>query len=679
VGQVITFIILGFSSAALYIGISLGLVSVYFASGVLNFAQAAIAMWGAYVYGTLRNSGTLIFPVGSIQIAASVGTAEALVISVATAVILGEICHLAIFRPLRRASSMAQIVASIAVLVTLLGLATVRFGTGSVQVPQMLPSTVVSVGGVQLTVSDLILLGLALACCCGIAAYFRWTTPGVATRASATNEDEIGLMGYNPHLLDTGAWAIASSVSTVLLILASPATSVNVSAAYYVVPALAVLLVARMKSLSMIAIASIALGSAQSLLTLGTSYPWWPTWAASRIQDALPFLVAIVVLYALGDRLNTRNEPISGGLPRVRLPRRPAVTVAVIVVISVVALLTTSGPTRFGVITSLAMSVIILSYTVVTGYLGQISLAQIAFAGAGGFMLSKLATSWGIGFPLNLILAGLFAAVIGVVIGVAALRFQGTKLAIVTLAAAVAIQAFVFENASFTSVSGNPVPAPRLFGLNLAVESGKDVARISFGLLALVILALSVIVLLRWANGRTGRAWLAVRSNERAAASAGIRVATTKIVAFGLSAFLAGVAGCLIGFSQGQLSAASFEVDTGILIFATAFLGGITSVGGAVVGGAIAPLGVVYVLLNNRINFGNYYELIAGLGLIVTVLFNPEGIAGKIGSQLAGLSLPRGRRKRQVTADSGHGRGGSLSPAEDPDIAVVSDSKGGLR
>jgi branched-chain amino acid transport system permease protein len=574
---------------------------------------------------------------------------------------------------------MAQIVASIAVLVTLLGLATVRFGTNSLQVPQMLPSTVVNVGSTHLTVSDLILLGLALACCCGVAAYFRWTNFGVATRASATNEDEIGLMGYNPHLLDSGAWAIASIISTVLLILASPATSVNTSVAYLVVPALAVLLVARMKSLRMIAIASVVLGVAQSLLTLGTSYTWWPTWADSGIQDALPFLVAIIVLYTFGDRLNTRNESLGGGLPRVRLPKRPAVTVAAIVVVSAVALLATSGPIRFGVITSLAMAVIILSYTVVTGYLGQVSLAQIAFAGAGGFMLSKLATNWGIGFPLNLILAGLFATVIGVIIGVAALRFQGTKLAIVTLAAAVAIQAFVFENASFTPTSGNPVPAPRIFGLNLAVESGQDVARISFGLLALVILALSVMVLLRWANGRTGRAWLAVRSNERAAASAGIRVSATKIIAFGISAFLAGVAGCLIGFSQGQLSAASFEVDTGILIFATAFLGGITSVGGAMVGGAIAPLGVVYVFLNDRISFGNYYELIAGLGLIVTVLFNPDGIAGKIGSQFAGLSLPSGWTARQATTESDQGPSVSLSPAKDTDITIVSDSKGGLR
>lgn len=635
--QFFTFLVLGFSGGAIYVGITLGLVSVYFASGVLNFAQAAIAMWGAYVYGTLRNTGKLVFPVGTVSLGSQVGTIEAAVIAVATSLVLGAIVHLLVFRPLRRASAMAQIVASVAVLVTLLGLVTVRFGTNGVQIPQMLPSGVIQVGGARLGEANLILLGLALAFCLAIGAYFKWTTAGVATRAAAANEDALGLMGYSPHLLDASAWAIASVVSTLLLILASPATALNPSAGYYVVPALAVLLVARMKSLTTIAVASLGLGSAQSLLTLGSSQSWWPNWARSGLQQGLPFIVAIVVLFAIGDRLGVRHVPLGGGLPKVRLPKRPALSVGAVGVVSLVLLLVTNGPTRFGVITSLLMTVLILSYTVITGYLGQVSFAQIAFAGAAGFLLSKLTASWSIEFPLSLLIAAVFATAIGVIIGVAALRFTGAQLAIVTLAAAVAVQGFVFDNAYFTSLSGNPIKRPTIFGYNLSVEAGRNVARLQFGFLVLVILMLVVAGILRWARGRTGRAWLAVRSNERAAASVGISVTTTKITGFALSAFLAGVAGCLVGYSQGQLSTGSFQVDTGILIFATAFLGGITSIGGAMIAGAIAPLGVVYVLLNNHINFGEYYSLIAGIGLIVTVMSNPDGIAGKLAEQAQGL------------------------------------------
>jgi branched-chain amino acid transport system permease protein len=644
--EVITFIVLGFSSGAIYCGISLGLVSVYFASGVLNFGQAAIAMWGAYVFATLRTTGDLVFPIGTIHLASSVGTVEAAIIAVATSVILGAIVHLVIFRPLRRYSALAQIAASVGVLVTLTGLVTVRFSTNGIQVPQMLPAGVISVGGARLSEPDLILLGLAVAFCLALGAYFRWTTAGVATRAAAVNEDALGLMGYSPHLLDASAWTIASVASTLLLILASPETSLTPSAAYYVVPGLAILLVARMKSVAIIGVASMVLGCAQSLLTLGSSYPWWPAWGQSGLQDGLPFIVAIVVLFAMGDRLGTRHVSPEGGLPDVRLPKRPAVTLVGIAAVAVVALLVTSGPTRFGVITSLVITVLILSYTVLTGYLGQISFAQMAFAGSAGFLLSKLTTSWGIGFPLGLLVAALFAAIIGVVIGIAALRFRGAQLAIVTLAAAVAVQGFVFDNGYFISASGNPVNPPSLFGYSLSAQSGHQIARLRFGFLVLVILILAVGGLLRWARGHTGRAWLAVRSNERAAASAGINVTTTKITGFALSAFLAGVAGCLIGYSQGQLSTGSFEVDTGILLFATAFLGGITSISGAVVAGAIAPLGLVYVLLNNHINFGEYYPLIAGIGLIITVLLNPEGIVGAFTSQMQAVGRLLSRKIR---------------------------------
>jgi branched-chain amino acid transport system permease protein len=649
--QFITFVVLGFASGAIYLGISVGLVTVYLSSGILNFAQAAIAMWGCYVFAVLRTSGKLVFPVGTVSLGSSVGSAAALIIALVTTVILGEIIHLLIFRPLRRASVMAQIVASVAVLITLVGLATVRFGTNTMQVPSMLPSHTYNVGGAHIGLGYIVIAVIAILVACAVGAYFRWTTPGIATRAASSNQDALGLMGYSPTVLDSSAWVIASLASTLMVILGAPTISINTAVAYLVVPALAILLVARMRSLVVIAIASLVLGSVQSLITLYSGKSWWPGWGRSGLQDALPFLVAIIVLFILGDRIGTRDVTSGAGLPKVHLPRRPILTIIVVGAVALIGLLVTTGPTRFGVMTSIITMVLILSYTIITGYLGQVSLAQIAFAGASGFLLSKATVNWGIGFPWALLISALFATAIGILIGVAALRFRGVQLAIVTLAAAVAVQAFVFDNAYFTSVQGNLVGNPQLFGINLAIEGKHNVARLQFGFMVFVILLLCVAGLLRWARGRTGRAWLAVRSNERAAASSGINLATTKISGFALSAFLAGVSGALVGYSQGQLSTGSFEVDAGILLFATAFLGGITSIGGAAVAGAIAPLGFVYVLLNNHINFGKWYSLIAGIGLILTVINNPDGIAGKTAEQFQDLRArfgPKTGKKAEV-------------------------------
>ena len=198
--------------------------------------------------------------------------------------------------------------------------------------------------------------------------------------------------------------------------------------------------------------------------------------------------MAIVVLFVLGDRIGGRetvSRGIAQGQPAEAAARSPSPWWSVS---AIIGLVTTSGPTRFGVITSMVMTVLVLSSTVITGYLGQVSLAQIAFAGASGFFLSKLTSNWGIEFPLSVLLSALFATAIGIVIGVAALRFRGAQLAIVTLAAALAVQAFVFDNAYFTSLTGNPISPPKLFGANLAVEGGRNMARMPFAIMVLVVM-----------------------------------------------------------------------------------------------------------------------------------------------------------------------------------------------
>ncbi|MFT3854385.1 MAG: branched-chain amino acid ABC transporter ATP-binding protein/permease [Ilumatobacteraceae bacterium] len=122
---------------------------------------------------------------------------------------------------------------------------------------------------------------------------------------------------------------------------------------------------------------------------------------------------------------------------------------------------------------------------------------------------------------------------------------------------------------------------------------------------------------------------LAVRSNERAASSIGIGVAGVKLSAFALASFLAGLGGTLIGYSRGQLSPESFGVFVGLAFLATAYLGGITSASGALVAGAIGTLGIVFVIFDRNLNLGKYYALFSGLSLILTVVLNPVGIAGK--------------------------------------------------
>ena len=123
-----------------------------------------------------------------------------------------------------------------------------------------------------------------------------------------------------------------------------------------------------------------------------------------------------------------------------------------------------------------------------TGYLGQLSLAQMAFAGVAGFTLSKLQHSLGVPFPLDVLLAAAAAAVVGILLGVPALRVRGAALAIATLTGGIAVEALIFADPRLTGgFAGTPVRAPSIAGLSLAPGSGgHDYPHLAFGISALV-------------------------------------------------------------------------------------------------------------------------------------------------------------------------------------------------
>ncbi|MCR1786334.1 ABC transporter permease [Nocardioides carbamazepini] len=630
------FVILGLGLGAVYVALGNGLVLVYRATGIINFAQGAMAMWGAYVFAQLRLDGSLVLPVGRIQLGAGpTSVAVSLVVALLTAVALGLLAHYLVFRPVRHAPALAQVVVSVALMLSLQALVVIRFGPNNISVESIIEPGSIDLFGVTVSSRELKMVGVMLVLSVLVWAYFRFTRAGVATRAAAENERGATLRGFSPDRLAALALVMANVVGTVGVILASSLTGLNPSNyTLLVVPALAVLLVARMESIGTVFVASLALGAFQSVINLLVLKPWWPTWAQSGIEQVVPFLVVVVILFAFGSRLPSRGSLQTIPLPDVHIPRLRPVAGTVVLAVTVVLLVVTRDAYRFGLTYSIILTLVALSYVVITGYLGQISLAQTAFAGAAGFTLSKVTTDWDMPFLLAVLLCSVVAALLGMIVALPAFRIRGAQLAIVTIAASLAIERFVFNNYSLTPPSGNPIADPHLFGMNLAVREGATLSRLSFSLMVLVVVTLVIVAFVRLASGDTGRAFLAVRANERAAASVGIDVRQTKLIGFGVSAFIAGLAGCLIGYSAGQLSAESFSVFVGLQILAVTYLGGITSWGGAAVAGVIGPLGIIYVLFHDLFEMGDYYALVSGLALILTAILNPVGIAGATRSQI---------------------------------------------
>ncbi|HEX7134514.1 MAG TPA: ABC transporter permease, partial [Iamia sp.] len=648
------FFIVGLGMGAAYAALAMGLVVIHKGTGTINFAQGAMAVYGAYVYDEIRKTGRLVLPVGELDVGD--GFVTALILGLATAALLGLAVHLLVFRRLRAAPPLAKVVASVGLMIALQALVVLRFDGDARAVAPILPNEVVRWGSLSFSRDRLYLTAIVVLLGVALWAYFRFTRIGLATRAASENERAASLSGFSPELLAGGAWVLSSTFTGLVAILAAPSTSLNpTNYTLFVIPALAVALLARLDSLAVACLGGLLLGAGQSEISLLVSRPWWPEWATVGVADALPFVLIVIALFAFGGSLPDRGAVQAIALPPVFRSRNRPWVVAGGTVAGLAALVVTSGSYRFGLISSMIFALIALSWVVLTGLVGQISLAQAGIAGAAGFVLSKVTTDAGIPFPLSLLVASACATVLGVAVGVPALRIRGAQLAVVTLAGAVALERFVFRNPYFSPPEGNPISSPSLFGIDLSVRRGDDLIRLPFGVMVLVVLVLAALAVGNLTRSDTGRMFLAVRSNERAAAAAGIDVAATKLTAFAIASFLAGVGGCLIGYSRGQLSADSFTIFVGVSLLAWAYLGGITSVSGALIAGVAAPLGISYVVLDRNVHLGRYYVLISGIALIATAVQNPNGIVGR--SRASREAMAARRRERAAARGTATGIG----------------------
>jgi ABC-type branched-subunit amino acid transport system permease subunit len=251
------------------------------------------------------------------------------------------------------------------------------------------------------------------------------------------------------------------------------------------------------------------------------------------------------------------------------------------------------------------------------------------------------------------------------------------NLAVITLAAAAAIDALVFNPAWFSGgLGGRSVPPPTIFGLNLGVAAGNSYPRVIFGVFLLVIVTLIGLSVARMRGSATGRMLIAVRSNERAAAAAGIRVAPAKLFAFALSAFIAGLGGGLLGYLQGTVSAPTFATFTSLTLLAIAYVAGIGRVAGAVIAGLLMSANGLFVnFLNEHLNIGQYQTIVAGVALALTAIKNPDGVASELASATRGPGRWLGAvRDRVVPVRSGD-QPPAVAGAPDPAPAPPTEAR----
>ncbi|MXP23345.1 ATP-binding cassette domain-containing protein [Gordonia sp. HNM0687] len=644
--QDIQFLMLGLGNGAVYAALALALVMTYRSSGVVNFATGAIALYVAYTYAYLRD-GELLIPIPgfptTLDLGGALGLFPAMAISLLIAAGLGALLYFAVFRLLRTAPATAKAVASIALMLAIQALLAARIGTTPVTVDPILPTGIFEIGDIRVPADRLWFAGLIVVITVLLILAFRLTRFGLATRAAAESETGALVTGLSPERIAYANWALSTMVAGLSGILIAPIVPlIPVSYTLFIVPALAAALVGNFSAIGPAVAAGLGIGVLQSEMThLQSTVDWIPQ---SGVAELIPLAIMLLFLVFRGKPLPTRGAIIQNTLGVARRPRNVGVVATVWTVIALGFLVFTEGSYRGAIIMTFTLAIIALSQVVVTGFAGQISLAQLTLGGVAAFMLSRFTMDMGIAFPIAPILAALVATVVGVVVGLPALRIRGLPVAVVTLGLAVFLEAFWFRNNSLNGgIDGAKVEPPSLFGIDLGIGVGDSYPRISFGIVCLAVLVALALAVVALRTSRLGASMLAVRANERSAAASGINVSGIKLVAFAIGAFIAGIGGSLMAYQQTMAVPEAFTAIGGIAMFAICYLAGITCVSGAMLAGVMGAGGIMFVFLDRVANVGEYYHVITGILLVVTIIASPEGIISGVYKRIDQLKARFGK------------------------------------
>jgi ABC-type branched-subunit amino acid transport system ATPase component/ABC-type branched-subunit amino acid transport system permease subunit len=606
-------IVLGIVLGSLQALTALGLVLLYRSSRIINLAQAEI--------GGLAAATAVVLVVGK-----GLPYFVAMPLGLVVAGLTGLIIDATVVRRLFTAPRLIVTVATI-------GLAQV-LGAAEIELPHLFthlhpfttfhaPFTVtVRVGPIVFGADDLmavVVAGLALA---GLWWFLVRSDVGVAIRAAADSQERAALLGIPVRRLSRITWVVAAVLSGAGAMLSAPILGANVGVTAGPVALLVPL--AGMEHMPRAVLAAIGLSILQQAVFW--SYP------RSSVVDLGLFLFILAALLLQRRRAGREDEtemgafvaihqarPLTAALaaaPEVRWARWASIATlglvagALVLRLSGSQLIVTSYIAIYGIV---AISLVLL-----TGWAGQISLGQFAFLAVGAAATGALYVNAGVDLFVALLAATLVGAIAAVLIGTPALRLPGLLLAVVTLAFAVPVSTWLINPENFPALTPQTIPRPELFGW-LALSSPRTFAGV-----CLVCVAGVWALMANLRRSRTGRAIIAVRDNERAAASYGVDPTRTRLLAFGISGALCGFAGGLYAMALKGIGFAGFDPAESIVAFTMVVVGGIGSLGTAL-------LGAAYVYGAQDLLTGAAQLLATGAGLLVLLMFVPGGLGAIAG------------------------------------------------
>ncbi len=634
--QFLQYTIIGIPLAAVYAISATGLVVTYTISGIFNFAHGAIGMLAAFAYWQIHVGWGLPSWLAFILVVFVI------------APLFGALIERLLIRGIEGASEVITIVVTTSLMIGLLGLANLVWPPGENRnvVGFFNDTKAISIFGVNVTVHRLIMVGVAVVVVGLLWLLLNRTRIGVAMRAVVDDRALLQLNGGRPGLVSMFSWALGSSLAAVAGILIAPTLNLQpITLTLMVVTAYAAAAIGRLRSLPWTFLGALILGLGESWLK-GLIQTSWTigSFQLDKLGSAFsPIVLLVAILFLPQPRLRSAGQQQQREHWKVPSMRTAVVGAVALLAVAVgVALLL--NPTRqLLLVDGLFFALVSLSLVPLTGYAGQISLAQITFAGIGGVATAMIGAQFE---PLNVIAAVAITAIFGALVALPALRLQGIYLALATAALAMLMYELVFLQDLIMPANSRQVPP-----LGVGDWLGVGEWSVSSSLAQIVVLAVAFglcgIGLVKLRRGRWGRRLTAMKDSPVACATLGLSLTRTKVATFALSAGIAGLAGAIAGqtLTTDQLR---FEANFPITVFAV--VGGVGVVSGALIGGLM--LGVLPVMnsvfATNAIGFFKVFEIpVSKLTAVLPGLMgvslgrNPTGISPQIEAGFAPMLRSR--------------------------------------
>jgi ABC-type branched-subunit amino acid transport system ATPase component/ABC-type branched-subunit amino acid transport system permease subunit len=594
--------------------IAVGVVLIYRATRIINFAVGNMGVVGAVLLSLLVLQYGVPFWI-------------ALVIALLVGLVFGAAVEMTVIRRLKNAPRVVVLVSTIGIagLAQAIAIEIPQPSDASAHFPSAINGSW-TLGGVSIRGADLGVLILVPVSVILLIWFLDRTMIGKTVKACATNPSLARLSSISPKLVSTMVWALAAVLSTLSVILiageSSTAAGLATLGPQTLSEALAAAVIAGMRSFRVAVVAAVVIGLLQSVLTYNFL-------AVPGITDLLLFIaVFIAVIFAKREQgedqvfaFSPRAHPIPERLRSFWWARNiDKGGILLLGLIAVLLPILVSEPSRQQLYTAvLAFAICASSLTVLTGWLGQLSLGQMAFAGLAALFGARLVTE-GVPFWLAIVISTVASALLALGIGIGSLRVRGLYLAVVTFVFALTAQQYFYFLPFFSgdSPDGANVPfAPgHLWFLSFPGQR-------TYYYVVLVVLGLVLLVLSRFRDSGVGRTIKAVRDNEISAAAYSVPTVRVKLQAFTMAGALAGLGGALLAgaFANIAFTENFFLVNDSLNLVAMVVIGGMGSVSGAVIG-AIFVIGIPAIAPNNAL----VGLLSSSLGLLVVLLYFPRGL-----------------------------------------------------